>query len=354
VAAEDSVGFQDQLQRERRTVSFDSYDITIRQLIDMFEKKELDISPEYQRQFVWDAQRQSQLVESAFLGIPIPSLYMATNADSTWEVVDGVQRLCTLISYCAETSVRERIGRNAPLRATGLEKLSTINDKTFDELPRSVQLMFVTRPLRVTVLNDKSDQHVRFDLFERLNTGGVALTQQEIRNCIYQGPFNDLLKKFGDSRSLKAVAKLKASDQENGTREELVLRFFAFLERYEDFNHSVKDFLNDYMKDVLHSGPKRRSRSLFAPTFEFLRENLPNGIVRGGRSITPINLFEAVAVGAALAIVKSGGAENLDGGILMSLLEDSTLKRHTTGATNNRRMVRSRIEHVRDMLLKSK
>jgi hypothetical protein len=353
VAAEDSTGFLDQLQTERRTVSFDSYDITIRQLIDMFEKKELDISPEYQRQFVWDAARQSQLVESAFLGIPIPSLYMATNADSTWEVVDGVQRLCTLINYCADQHVRDRIGRDVPLRALGLEKLSTLNDLTFDELPKSVQLMFVTRPLRVTVLNDKSDRHVRFDLFERLNTGGVALTQQEIRNCIYQGPFNDLLKKLGDSKSLKAVARLKSSDQENGTREELVLRFFAFLEKYEHFDHSVKDFLNDYMKDVLYSGPKRRSRSLFSSTFEFLCGNLPNGIVRGGRSVTPINLFEAISVGSALAVAEAGGPDALDGNVLVSLLEDRGLKRLTTGATNNRRMVRSRIEYVRDALLAS-
>lgn len=222
--ADDSNKFQDQLQNERRTVSFDSYDITVRQLVDMFDKGELDISPEYQRQFVWDAYRQSQLVESAFLGIPIPSLYMATNADSTWEVVDGVQRLCTLISYCADDEVRRRIGRQTSLRIEGLEKLASLNGSSFSELPKSVQLMFVTRPLRVTVLNDKSDQHVRFDLFERLNTGGVSLTQQEIRNCIYQGPFNDLLKKMADSKSLRAVAKLKLSDQENGTREELVLR----------------------------------------------------------------------------------------------------------------------------------
>jgi uncharacterized protein with ParB-like and HNH nuclease domain len=81
-----------ELDQERRTVSFDSYDMTVRQLLDMVESGAIDIAPEYQRQFVWGTDRQSVFVESVFLGIPIPSLFMATNADATWELVDGVQR----------------------------------------------------------------------------------------------------------------------------------------------------------------------------------------------------------------------------------------------------------------------
>ena len=349
--AHDLNKFQDELQTERRTVSFDSYDITIRQLVDMFRDNELDISPEYQRRFVWNEERQSQLIESAFLGIPIPSLYMATNPDSTWEVVDGVQRLCTLINFCGDTDIRRRIGKEAPLVIAGLEKLESLNSTNFEELPKSIQLMFLTRPLRVTVLNDKSDQHVRFDLFERLNTGGVALTQQEIRNCLYQGPLNDHLKKQATTPSLQKAVKLKASDQENGTREEYVLRFYAYLERYEQFDHSVRDFLNDYMREMLQSGPKRKSRAAFADTFKFLEGALPTGIVRGGRvSLTPVNLYEAIAVGTALALEKRRPDVAMQKKVL-SLLNDKTMKRLTTGATNSKKAVASRIHFVRDSLL---
>lgn len=317
----------------------------------MFFRNELDIAPEYQRRFVWGTERQSQLIESAFLGIPIPSLYMATNADATWELVDGVQRLCTLINYCADAETRRRIGMTgAPLKIEGLEKLDALNGYAFKDLPTSVQLTFLTRPLRATVLNDKSDLHVRFDLFERLNTGGVALTQQEVRNCIYQGPFNDLLKKHSSSSNFRKVARVKETDKNNGTYEELALRFFAYLDAYETFDHSVKDFLNDYMKDKLQSGPHRKRRELFTATFALLAAALPNGVVRGARAITPVNLFEAITVGTALA-VEAVGNDSINESLVAGLLDNPKLKKLTTGATNSRRMVTARIDFVRDTLI---
>ncbi|ELS9246862.1 DUF262 domain-containing protein, partial [Vibrio cholerae] len=87
------IKIQEQLDENRRTVSFDSYDITVRQLYDMVVEGMIEIAPEYQRHFVWDEKRQSALIESIFLGIPVPSMFMATNKDSSWEVIDGLQRL---------------------------------------------------------------------------------------------------------------------------------------------------------------------------------------------------------------------------------------------------------------------
>lgn len=299
---------------------------------------------------MWDEDRQSDLIESAFLGIPIPSLYMATNTDSTWEVVDGVQRLCTLVNFCGNPEDRARLGKSITgLVINDLEKLSALNKKNFDSLPPSVQLGFLTRPIKVTVLNDKSDLTVRFDLFERLNTGGVALTPQEVRNCIFRGPFNELLRRLAGTKNFTKVIKLKNSDQNNATYEDYVLRFFAYLDRHQEFDHSVKDFLNSYMKDKLSLGPHRRSRTLFAQTFDFLSDALPNGIVRGNRNITPVNLYEAIAVGSALAISIAG--DDLDPRIVQGLLSDPRLKKLTTGATNSRKMVVDRICYVRDALV---
>jgi hypothetical protein len=175
---------QDQLDVERRLVSFDSYDLSVRQLLEMFDSGEIEVPPEYQRQFVWNEARESQLIESVLLGIPIPSLFMATNSDSTWEIVDGVQRLGTLAHFLGTPALLKKVNRPTPLTIEGLEKLSALNDQKHQPLPKSIQLLFATRPMRVTVLNDKSDLNVRFDLFERLNTGGVSLTNQEIRNCV--------------------------------------------------------------------------------------------------------------------------------------------------------------------------
>src|SRR5688572_19782494 len=130
-ASMDDVLIQEQLDKNRHSVAFDSYDLAVRQLTDMLNENAIDIAPAYQRHFKWSPARQSQLVESLLLGIPIPSLFMATNKDSTWEVIDGLQRLTTLINF---VGTHEQIVKNNPdakkLRLTGLEKLDAINGMT--------------------------------------------------------------------------------------------------------------------------------------------------------------------------------------------------------------------------------
>ena len=337
-----------QLERERRTVSFDTYDLGVRQILDMIGSKDINVAPEYQRKFVWEDTRQSEFIESVFLGIPTPSLYMATNKDSTWEVVDGVQRLSTLVHFSGTDEQRKStLDFPQPLMLKGLEKLTTFNDNKFSRLPKSIQLAFMTRPLRVTVLNDKSDMGVRFDLFERLNSGGVKLEDQEIRNCVYRGLFNDELKKFAQDSNFRQVVKLSDADKTNGTVEELALRFFAFVENYQRFEHSVREFLNAYMEKGNQIMPSAMVLAVFPQTFKFLARELPRGIVRI-KNITPVNLYEAIAVGTALVFLKGAKPKT---GVLSSLLKDEKLKELTTGGTNARRMVVGRIELVRDHLV---
>ena len=91
-----------ELNEQKRKVDFNSYDMSVKELISMVNDGLIDIAPEYQRQFRWDTFRQSTLIESIFLGIPVPSLFMATNPDGTWEVIEGEQRLSSIISLAAE------------------------------------------------------------------------------------------------------------------------------------------------------------------------------------------------------------------------------------------------------------
>ena len=336
----------DQIDREKRTVSYDMYDMTVRQLVDMVTGGEIDIAPEYQRHFVWDEPRESELIESIFLGIPVPSLYMAANKDGTREVVDGVQRLSTLVHFCCSSADTTKVGRDKPLKITELKKLNKLNELTFAQLPKPLQLSFQLRPIRVTTLNDKSNATVRYDLFERLNTGGVKLHAQEIRNCVFRGAFRDQLKELAADDNFLKVVRLEDNEQQSAGYEECVLRFFAFFDGYKAFDHSVVEFLNDYM--IAHQNlPTDKGRvERFQLTMKWLAEELPDGIVRG-RSITPINLFEAVAVGSALALHSKSNASR---GKLVALMESSELKKLTTGGTNSRRMVAGRIEFVRDGL----
>lgn len=339
---------QAQLDAERRMVSFDSYDLSVRQLFEMFQEEAVVVPPEYQRQFVWEETRESDLIESIFLGIPVPSLFMATNADSTWEIVDGVQRLSTLVHFIAEPSdILARIGRAEPLKIKGLEKLTEFNGSTYDSIPKSLQLAFQTRPIRVTVLNDKSDLNVRFDLFERLNTGGVSLTNQEIRNCIFRGPLNEQLKKLARSHDFLTAVRLKTSEYQNGTAEEFVLRFFAYLENRSDFEHSVKGFFNDYMKANASRKIAARSLNLFKSAMNTLARAFPDGITRGQASTTSAILYEALAVGVADALADGVTIRIAK---LVALVSDAKLRRLTTGATNSRSMLINRIAYVKNQL----
>lgn len=343
---------QEQLDTNRRTVSFDNYDITVRQLYAMIVDKQIELQPEYQRHFIWDSIRQSQLIESIFLGIPIPNLFMATNYDATWEVIDGLQRLTTIVNFIGEKEVRLRTNPNSQkLKIKGLDKLSSMNDLTFEELPMSIQNMFMTRPIRITVLNDKSDFSVRYDLFERLNTGGVILHPQEIRNCVYIGEFKDFINDCSSNEHFNNVVKMTENSERTGSREELVLKFFAYFEDRNIFVHSVKEFLNDYMeKKTKRFNNKTQLREVFESTFSLINEYLPNGIVRGNRvNITPLVLFEAISIGVADLIIENNSAlitrEKLE-----HLLNNDELKRLTTGATNSRNKLNDRINFVKNYI----
>ncbi|WP_270298661.1 DUF262 domain-containing protein [Eggerthella sinensis] len=344
---------REQLHEQRRKVDFDAYDISCEELVTRIEKKRIDVAPVYQRQFRWDDDRQSALIESLLLGIPVPNLFMATNNSPDqplqWEIVDGLQRSLTIMNFIAPNESRELVGLTGKsLRLKGMSKLANLNDLSYADLPNDIATLLLDRPLKVTVLNDKSDKQVRFDLFERLNTGGISLTDQEVRECIFRGKFLDMLSDLSHEEDFTTTVRLTKSQKSDGTQQEYVLRFFAFLDCYENFDHSVKDFLNEYTewadKEV---GDREEYRKVFRETFQYLSKCFPEGIVRN-RKTTPINFYEGIAVGAALALkerVELPVAQNLN------WILSEEYKKATTGATNSRAQVKRRIEYARDNFL---
>jgi hypothetical protein len=342
---------EQQLKSIRRTVDFDTFDIHTQQLTAMLEGRQIKISPKYQRKFRWQNDRCSQFIESLLLGIPIPSIFMATNGDNSWEVVDGVQRLSTIIKFSGSEELRLRHGVGSALELTDLEKLDQYNGLSFEDFPEALKLHFGTRPMKVITLNDKSDAIVRYDLFERLNTGGVLLSPQEIRDCVFQGPFADKLEEWSKEGSFKQVVRLTKLQQRDATAEECVLRFFAFRDRYKTFDHSVIDFLNDYMRDASKQFDYAQKEVVFKKTFLELARVFPEGIRRSGeRNIdrTPLNLFEGISVGASLALDQT---PRLHTAGMSKWLASEELRKVTTVATNDKTSVKGRIEFCRDRFL---
>lgn len=342
-------------------MDFDPYDIHVLQLLSMLEVGTIYMAPAYQRKFRWDDSRCSALVESLLLGIPIPNLFMATNKDGSWEVVDGVQRLSAIVKFAGNNKVRAKLHLGEPMVLQDLQKLARFNGLTFRQLPKNIQTHFETRSLRVVTLSDKSNPVVRYDLFERLNTGGVGLTPQEIRDCVYRGPFASKLEELSQSKDFKTVVILTKEQELNGTAEECVLRFFAFRDSYKKFDHSVVDFLNDYMR-MASAVPEPGSdqppfdfsvgEKSFRKTFAELARIFPDGLRRVGGArtggTTSLILYEGVAVGAALALQSKS---KLSTSKLNTWLGSNELRRFTTGATNDRLAVKGRIEFCRDRFL---
>ncbi len=315
----------------------------------MLDGKQIAVAPAYQRKFRWDPERSSKLIESLMLGVPVPSVFMATNEDNTWEVVDGVQRIHTIVNFAGTADTRATLAIKEPLRLTGLTKIPAFNGFTFEDLPAGLQRHFTTRPIKVITLSDKSDLVVRYDLFERLNTGGIILSPQEIRDCIYRGDFADWIEERTKHPGFRATVRLTPLQSEDATAEECVLRFFAFRDRYKEFDHSVKDFLNDYMKESSESFDYVGNELVWDRTFSELARVLPHGITRKKtRNVTPLNLFEGIAVGASFALDKR---PTLDGSEVEVWLLSKELRTFTTGATNSRPAIKGRIEFCRDRFL---
>lgn len=340
---------EQQLKEQRRTVDFDTFDIHMQQLIAMVKNKQIKVSPTYQRKFRWSNKQCSQLIESFMLGIPVPSLFMATNGDNTWEVVDGIQRLSTIVKFAGDNEMRAMYGLNGPLVLSDLQKLKGFVGMFFDQLPLAVQQHFWTRPAKVITLNDKSDKVVRYDLFERLNTGGVALSPQEIRDCIFQGDFADKLENWSKDVNFRTAVKLTPLQQRDATAEECVLRFFAFRHRYKEFDHNVTEFLNKYMETASKQFDYVVGEAAFTKTFRELARVFPQGIRRpSGKNTTPLNLYEGIAVGASLAL---DSVQRLNTTGLSKWMASKELRGYTTGATNDRSAVLGRIEFCRDRFL---
>jgi hypothetical protein len=336
-----------QLGDERRKVDVASHNFSVRELVRMMSDEELNIAPTYQRKFRWDIPNESLFIESVFLGLPVPPIFVATNVGFQWEVVDGLQRLCTLAHFLAPTpQVLASIGRKEQLRLVGLEKLSQLNGIVHEDLSKSLQVYFGRQPLQVISLTDKSDRLVRFDVFERLNRGAVQLTSQEVRACVYRGDFNEFLEELAQEEEYVKLLKLQQSRQNDGTKAEQVLKFFAYKNARDEFDGKVENFLNKYMESAMRRFSYRKERERFKSAVAtlsaacggsaFLRRNTP---------VTPLVQFEACLV--AIAELQEQGVEVQSPP--HGWQDDPELKDSSTGGTNTRSMLRRRIERAKEI-----
>jgi 5-methylcytosine-specific restriction endonuclease McrA len=220
-----------------RPVLSQPYDWTISTLRDKYEKGQVDLQPHYQREYVWELKPElpSRLIESLLLEIPIPPIYFGKMPGGRLEVIDGQQRLTTLIRF-----VRNDFHLQKLLR------MGSLNGKRFRELSEEHQAKVTDAPIRSIVIDAGNNQNLRYEVFERLNRGAMGLNEQELRNCVYRGSFCDLLAELENEQTWR---RIKGTDKPESrfVEREMILRFFAFANRLNNYKGKLKSFLNDYM-----------------------------------------------------------------------------------------------------------
>ncbi|MCK8616825.1 DUF262 domain-containing protein [Fructobacillus sp. M158] len=209
--------------------------------------QDYNLEPEYQRQYIWDVQRKSRLIESFVANIPVPPIFLYESDYNKYEVMDGLQRISTIIEYF-----------NNKFELKGLELWPELNGKTFAELLPDFQSAIKRRYLSAIIVVKESNNKKQADLlktytFERLNTGGINLSAQEIRNAVYLGPVNDVINDIGHKNDLFLQMYNfgnKTSDMVDRLQtSELVLRFFAYKDALNNHvDHGTKKVLDEYTK----------------------------------------------------------------------------------------------------------
>lgn len=228
----------DEVVFERRRIFTDKMDPPVKALYDLYKSGDLILDPIFQRRKVWDDTRSSRLIESAILEVPLPVFYLAENGDGYQEVIDGQQRLTAFFRY---------LDNEYPLRS--LKAVSGLNGKRFKDLDKFTQRHIQNYALRTVTFKKESDENLRFEIFERLNTGAVPLNQQELRNCIYRGKYNQLLIELSSDPDYMFLLGLKTPEKRMRDVE-YVLRFAAFYHAtYLRYKPPIARFLNEDMKE---------------------------------------------------------------------------------------------------------
>lgn len=218
---------------------------SLKQIKDLIDSEDLEMSPSFQRNFIWDKTRQSRLIESIFMGLPLPSCYLSQYRDGLLTVVDGLQRLSTI----------HRFLRNE-LRLTNLEYLKDCEGKNYEELKLSLSPLRIRKfgqvQIMCFVIDYRSPSRLKYDLFRRLNTGGKPLNSQEIRNCLSRKPLQDALRQMVGSDEFKKATTSSLRDDRMDAQE-AALRFMYFYDQYSTdnpigvYDGNMDNTLNDYV-----------------------------------------------------------------------------------------------------------
>lgn len=361
------MGVLDDVNLHRTELKTDSYTTTISDLLGMYSRGDLHVNPEYQRLFRWDLERQSEYIESLLLNIPTPPLFFATNPDGKSEVIDGLQRLSTLIKFFAsevfdgaplaseENNEVEQNNIQVGTILCGAPLVSSLEGFTLKTLPETlVRTLRYTR-IPIIVLEKESSRRARFHVFKRLNRSGSVLSEQEIRNCsarLYGNEFPEALKNLAGEDSIRRALSLPEEQMRKMGTEECLLRLLANIYSPTPLQHSVIEFLDDFMEYASEGKFKLDDEIVkkLKQCFEYLAGIFPEGqsfkFWRGGKpqGSFSANLFDIVSYGVYKNLDQLSDNPDFTTKQIMSLHDGDVLKDYVGSGTNTRKKYLGRLE----------
>lgn len=220
---------------------FQASDLSLGTIAEMVSREAIDVSPSYQRRERWSPQKQSALIESFLLNVPVPPIYLAEDAFGQYSVVDGKQRITAIHRFI-----------NDQLSLSGLETFHEIEGLRFSELPQDMRNALEVRPyLRVITLLKQSDPTLKFEVFTRLNRGGETMAPQELRNVAYRGPLNDVLYELAENNFLRQQLKIRSEKSpayQIMADAEYVLRFLTLRQSWTSFSGDYRTEMDNFMQ----------------------------------------------------------------------------------------------------------
>lgn len=315
-------------------------DYTLEVLYRKWQNGEIRV-PEFQRNFVWKQNQSSRLIESFLVGLPVPAVFLFTvRTSQDYLVIDGQQRLRSVF-YFFDGHFDEQVdGEKQPFRLTGLNETSEYSGKTFNALTRNDKKRLKNATLRAFIVMqlDPNDDTSMFHIFERLNTGATALTNQEIRDCVYHGEFSKFLKELNMLENWRTIFGNSAPDSRKRDIE-LILRFLA-LRTPGEYKKPMKIFLNDFMKNNVNlpSSELMRIRENFEATCQSVIEHLGE---RPFHIKTGLNaaVFDSVMVAFSNRL---DAVPNDIGGRYAQLIWNESFQQSISSGTTDERVVEAR------------
>ena len=347
-----------QLKAKERTVKTQTIEYDLETLVKKIDKGLIKLNPDYQRNHRWSYETSSRLIESLILNIPVPFIYISQDIDVDEEVSDDISRYSVIDGQQRLTAVHDFFKNNYEL--TNLEVLSPLNGCRYKDLPPFLIRRLEERSIRCLRIDSTLDQQVKYDIFERLNSGAVKLEPQELRNATCRGPFKKLIKELAKNKFFVINTNLTMKKKEKMEDEELVLRFFAFTHNdgYKEYQGGLKKFLTTKMVEfntIDSDGLKK-----FSGDFEQIMNKIHDEIGRipfakykfENGEFQKMSDFNVSVFDAVVNLVKKAHAENkkVNKDIVLQLFKDSNFFAAVEGSTNDASKVLKRIEMARDLI----